>query len=101
MCNAVHQRNAILFIKNIIYTITIGLQVTSKIFKYLHRSFASTAFLVIEEYYLFNAVVIYPVVASVRFPVFILIHYLNGCFIYMQVTAVKYLFFQRFKQWLY
>ena len=66
MGHAIEHNNTCPFFKGFVSYITIGLQITFKIFEYIIGAFPATATAVIKQGQLCNAVMITPVVALMR-----------------------------------
>src|SRR4051812_26493 len=76
-----HRNTTIILFEELIGTIAICLQVSCEVPEHLLWSFSSPARLVVKEYQPFQAVVIYPIVAPVRFSFLVFIQYFDGCLI--------------------
>ncbi len=83
-------------VKVVIYLVAVCLQITFEAFQHFQRSFPSAAFLVIEDDYLIDTILLYPVVPFVRSARFILIQHAYRCFIAVQIITFQHFFFQRF-----
>jgi len=93
MRHAMDQCDARPFGEHLIAHIPIGLQIACKIFQYFNGAFPSASFLVIKKDGFFKAVLIYPVITTVRLSFFLFIQYFDRRFIGVQIITLQHFCF--------